>query len=171
VRDETPAPEDPRDATVGADVVTERQAQAPRVDFYVLDAAGAGAVERYACRLAEKAWRSGHAVWVHTESRAAARAVDEALWTFRDDSFVPHAVAGPDAYDTPIVIGDGRAPATAPEVLINLGATVPDFAGSCGRIAEIVGADQSSREAGRARFRIYRDLGCEPAHHRIEGPR
>jgi DNA polymerase-3 subunit chi len=142
-----------------------------RVDFYVLGVSDPQAVSHFACRLAEKAWRAGHRVWLHTPSGDAARELDVALWTFRDDSFVPHALAGSDDEDCPILIGRGAEPDDAPDVLINLAPQVPDWVRRCSRIAEIVGADEQARAAGRDRFRTYRELGCEPESHRIEGGR
>ena len=143
----------------------------PQVDFYVIEARDEEGVRRFACRLAEKAWRAGHRVWIEAASSEMARALDAELWTFREESFVPHAIAGPDAYDTPVLIGHGDEPAHDPELLINLAAGIPRSASRAGRVAEIVGADEASRSAGRERFRSYRARGCEPRSHTIEGAR
>ncbi|MEZ5578324.1 MAG: DNA polymerase III subunit chi [Candidatus Competibacteraceae bacterium] len=43
-----------------------------------------------ACRLADKAYGLGHTVYLFTASEARAAALDDLLWTFRQDSFVPH---------------------------------------------------------------------------------
>ena len=142
-----------------------------QVDFYVLDAGDDQGVRRFACRLAEKAWRAGHRVWIQAASTEMARALDAELWTFREESFVPHAIAGPGAYDTPVLIGDGAEPEQDPEVLINLAPEIPLAASRAGRIAEIVGADEASRSAGRERFRGYRARGCAPRSHSIGGAR
>ena len=142
-----------------------------QVDFYVLRALDEEGVRRFACRLAEKAWRAGNRVWIQAASAEMARALDAELWTFREESFVPHALAGPGAHDTPVVIGHRDDPEHDPEVLINLGASVPLCASRAGRIAELVGADEASRSAGRERFRSYRARGCEPRSHTIGSER
>lgn len=141
-----------------------------QVDFYILAAQGRDAVLRTACRVAEKAWQSGHRVYVHTASPQAATAVDELLWTFRQESFVPHALDGaPDAAEltsaTPVLIGTGEPTHEALDVLINLTDTVPLFAERSARVAEIVGAGDDERRAGRERYRHYRERGCDIRQH------
>ena len=78
-----------------------------RVDFYVLPDTADGARLEFACRIAEKAYTQAHRVYVHAASAAEAARLDELLWTFRDTSFVPHALAGA-----------GISAADAPPVLI-----------------------------------------------------
>ena len=142
-----------------------------QVDFYLLETAGADGVARTACRLAEKAWRLGHRVFVHTESVEHARRLDALLWTFRQDSFVPHAIAhGSATGGEPIVIGDGREPDGTVDVLINLTDHVPLCAEHSGRVAEIVAADNEARAAGRARYRRYLDAGHPIKTHRLRAP-
>ena len=62
-----------------------------RVDFYILSGAGAELRERFACRLAEKAYGSGYTVLLLAEAAEQAERLDGLLWTFRQGSFVPHA--------------------------------------------------------------------------------
>lgn len=139
-----------------------------RVDFYVLARTQPAALLSTACRLADKAFRAKHRVFINAASREQAIELDRLLWTFRDDSFVPHARAGPDADpEDPVKIGSGEAPDAPFDVLINLDEVVPLWAGESARIAEIVGADAHSRAAGRARYRQYRDEGCELHSHSL----
>ena len=141
----------------------------PRVDFYLLDEPDARARDSVACRIAEKAWRHGHRVHVQVDSPETARRLDDLLWTWRDESFVPHRICGEgeDAGSEPITIGWGTLPPFADDVLLNLDARVPDGFERFGRIAEIVDGAQASRAAGRERFRTYRDLGRQPATHHL----
>lgn len=143
-----------------------------RVDFYILTAADAAGRLRFACRLTEKAYMLRHRVHLHTESPGDATRLDELLWTFRQGSFVPHEVAhdaatgGQDAR-SPVTIGFGaKAPPTG-DLLINLAAEVPPFAGAYARIAEVVDETEGGRARGRDRFRHYKQLGCEPTTHNI----
>lgn len=139
----------------------------PRVDFYILGE-GRGDRESFACRLAETAFRRDLRVFVLTCDDAQARRMDERLWTFRDVSFVPHARLGDAAAPpAPVLIGTRRE-APGPDVLINLTDQVPPDHAGLARIAEIIGADAADREAGRSRFRRYRELGMEPAAHHID---
>ena len=136
---------------------------APRVDFYLLTDADPRARARVACRLAEKAFSAGQRVHLHCADVAEAETLDKLLWTFRDKAFVPHGLVGS---DEPIEIGHAEPAATA-AVLINLTDEVPGWYARFERVAEIVGAADPSKHAGRARFRFYRDRGCTPTTHDV----
>ena len=142
---------------------------APRIDFYLLEEPGAAACEATACRIAEKAWRHGHRVHLHVDSPESARRLDELLWTWRDESFVPHSVCGADetSADAPVTIGSGSLPRFDSDVLLNLDPCVPDGFDRFARVAEVVGGGEPARSAGRERFRRYRAHGCELRTHRL----
>ncbi len=132
----------------------------PRVDFYIVSDSSATAHLVVACRLAEKAWGGGHRVYIHAPSAVAAQQLDDLLWTFRADTFVPHGRYGADADGTtPILIGSNGDRGEFGEVLINLCEASPAFHGRFQRVAEVVAADEGARAAGRERFRFYREQG------------
>src|SRR3569833_3290107 len=83
-----------------------------RVDFYILPDATTDGRERLACRLADKAYRLGHEVYIHARDRQHAARLDELLWTFRAGSFVPHQRVdeGHDIPEAPELIGHAEAP-------------------------------------------------------------
>jgi DNA polymerase-3 subunit chi len=143
-----------------------------QVDFYILKAAAAREGMRTACRLAEKAWHRGHRVFIHTDSQETARNIDDMLWTYRQDSFVPHALYGdrpnglPESLE-PVLVGDGSTQPADIDVLINLRETVPSFAHRSARVAEIVASEESARRAGRVRYRDYRDRGITIQQHEL----
>ncbi len=141
---------------------------AVQVDFYVVSQDRPSARERTACRLAEKAWYKQHRVFIHTASAEATRSLDELLWTFRQDSFVPHGIY-PDNVDpgVSILVGDGTPPSSESDVLINLSDGVPSFHAKFTRIVEVVGFGDDQRRRGRERFRAYRDHGCVPRTHNV----
>jgi DNA polymerase-3 subunit chi len=130
-----------------------------KVDFYVLRVSGELAKQQFACRLAEKAYKLKHAVHIHTGNPESARRLDDLLWTFRDGSFVPHEVLGPATPEAPVTIGSGDVLPGDRDLLINLGESVPDEAGSFSRVAEIVTADEDSKATSRQRFVDYREQG------------
>lgn len=141
-----------------------------RVDFYVLQSPASQERTVFACRLAEKAWRLGHAVYLHTSSAGDTRRLDELLWTFRDGGFLPHltlddAAQADPAGITPVLIGHADEPGPQHELLINLAEDVPLFFSRFDRVAEIVAGD--SAEQARARFRFYRDRGYELGTHKL----
>ena len=139
-----------------------------RVDFYIVSRPEPAALLSTACRLADKAFRSGHRIFINAASPEQAMELDRLLWTFRDDSFVPHCRAGAASDpEDPVRIGSGETPDAPFDVLINLGDTIPSWADGSARIAEIVGADPESRAAGRTRYRHYRNEGCELGSHSL----
>jgi DNA polymerase-3 subunit chi len=141
------------------------------IDFYILDQEEPLARERLACRLAEKVYKLGRSVHIHTESLSASQQLDNLLWTFRDGSFVPHALAEqasePPASSSaaPVTISHDHEPQQHTDVLINLAADVPLFFSRFDRVTEIVG--QQDKAAGRERFRFYRDRGYPLKSHNI----
>jgi DNA polymerase-3 subunit chi len=140
----------------------------PRVDFYLVGDPSPGASVRVACRLVEKAWQIGHRVYVQVDSAEAAGRTDDALWTFRQDSFVPHG-RYPEEADRglPVLIGYDDDPGGFGDVLVNLATAAPPFCDRFARVAEVVGADPQGREAGRTRYRFYRDRGYALETHEV----
>lgn len=140
-----------------------------RVDFYILEQADDQARLRLACRLAEKAWSQSQKVLLLTPSAADSQVLDEMLWTFRDRSFVPHEVYSPErASRAPVLISDGTVVAGEADVLINLSSKVPEGFERFARIVEPVDGDAVRRQAGRERFRFYRERGLAPHSHKVE---
>ncbi len=136
----------------------------PRVDFYILASADASQREQFSCRLAARAWRAGLTVHIRTADAAMTERLDEALWTFDEQSFIPHGRESCDG-DNPIVIAPEAAPG---QMLINLGDDLPADWSDRERLAEIISADTAIRRAGRERYRDYQQAGAQPQTHRIE---
>lgn len=138
-----------------------------RIDFYVLDQDGEQQQFRYACRLAEKAWKAGHRIHILTASPEASHTLDALLWSFRPDAFVPHAIS-PAGKSTPIHISHERTDAIHHSLLINLQTQLPDHFSQFERLAEIVTNAPDALNQGRDKFRFYRDRGYEIHDHRIK---
>lgn len=129
--------------------------------FYLLPSALPKERQIFACRLAEKAYRLGHKIYIRTESETASKEMDDLLWTFRAGSFVPHGILGagdPDPLQ-PVLIGSRQAPPPWQEIIINLAHDRPEPLGQHGKVLEILNADPKIRDAGRARYKAYRELG------------
>ena len=140
----------------------------PRIDFYVLADQAHNARLLFACRLAEKAYGLGHKVYLHTESGEQAQQLDDLLWSFRQGSFVPHALypASPED-DSPVLIGWTETPTIEADILINITQTVPAFFERFQRVAELVNQHPDTLAKSRERFRIYRNKGYSPISHRV----
>ena len=140
----------------------------PRIDFYVLPDQKENGRALLACRLADKAYGLGHTVYLFTASEARAAALDDLLWTFRQDSFVPHErypLVGEEG--SPVLVGT-VAPATVEaQVLINLADALPEGFERYERVVELVDQHPEVLAQSRERFRQYREQGCTPETHKL----
>ena len=139
------------------------------VDFYLLPGDDARQREQFACRLTDKAWKLGHRVYIHTGSVQQTSQLDDLLWTFQQNSFIPHAILGADADNPPPVqLGHDGEPDAGHVVLINLAAEVPLFFSRFERVAELVNGDDTVRRQGRQRYSFYRERGYPLRTHEIK---
>jgi DNA polymerase III subunit chi len=142
-----------------------------RIDFYILDRPAGEARLLYACRLAEKAVLQDYEVLINAASESESARLDALLWTFSQGSFLPHRLQGDGRSaeeGEQIVIGCGQEPVDGrPDLLINLSLGVPEFFSRFQRVAEVVGAEEENKAAGRQRFRYYRDRGYELQTHQV----
>jgi len=140
-----------------------------RIDFYLLPVGEPHGKLSFACRLAEKAWRAGHQVYVHGSDAAEAEAFDALLWSFRDTSFVPHRLLDATGGEpSPVEVGSGEAAADHHDVMINLSAEVPPLFSRFERVAEIVLNDPDALAASRRRWSFYKDRGYQLQHHDMQ---
>jgi DNA polymerase-3 subunit chi len=140
-----------------------------RVDFYILAASEPASRLQFACKLTEKAYGLNNRIYAHVSSQAEAKKLDELLWTFKQGSFIPHqSLNDSDDERTPVSIGTPEQWKNEGELLINLSEAAPEFATNYTRVAEIVDGQEASRQAGRKRFRQYREMGLEPVTHQID---
>jgi DNA polymerase III subunit chi len=141
-----------------------------RVDFYLLAERSAGDRYLLGCRLTEKAFAQGHQVFLNATDRTEAEKLDRLLWTFRQQSFIPHGlVSTADPALTPVLIGwDNQMPEVKEDVLINLSPEVPAFFSRFDRVLEPIDGQPQVREGARARYRFYRDRGYPLQHHEIK---
>jgi DNA polymerase-3 subunit chi len=139
-----------------------------KVDFYVLGDTRPRGREHLACRLADKAYGAKQQVLINAMSAQQAGLIDELLWTFREQSFVPHArVDDKRAQPAPVVILAGGEPEQECDVLINLAAEVPGFFSRFPRVLEIIDTDPEVRTQGRERYRFYQAHGYTLNTHRL----
>jgi len=141
------------------------------VDFYILpdNSQAASDYRHFACRLAEKAMNLGHRVYIHVDDSNEAARLDTLLWTFRDESFVAHQMASDNDIDSPVVIGwqDSLADAIKPDLLINLGQSIPQFHTQFERIAEIVSEPEQRRQQTRQHYSYYKKNGLSLDTHQL----
>lgn len=138
----------------------------PRVVFFVLSPQTRGDRYLLACHLTERFQGEGRRLYIHAEDEGAASHIHRLLWTFRQGSFIPHDLMGAEETGlTPVIIGHRQPPSGTLDILLNLTREVPSFFQHCTEVLEPIDQDPAVREAGRARFRHYREQGLEIVTH------
>ncbi len=139
-----------------------------RVDFYVLPDQRANGRALLACRLADKAYNLGHTAYILAASEAQAAALDDLLWTFRQDSFIPHErypLTGEEA--SPVLVGTVLPAEATAQVLINFTDNLPEGFERYERVVELVDQTPEVLAQSRERFKQYRERGCAPETHKL----
>lgn len=133
-----------------------------RADFYLI--AKPRFLEeplRLVCELARKAYDGN--LWTLILARDAAQAeeLDELLWAFDEEAYIPHQIAGTDDEDdlTPVLIATPDVDAPARALVINLRDEA--YAGQCERVLEVVPADPAARDPLRERWKQYKARGFD----------
>ena len=138
----------------------------PRADFYLIDK------PRFreqplllVCELAKRGYAANLSILVLARDAAQAEAIDDLLWSFDPDEYLPHQIAGMDEGDddTPILIATPDMDIPARPMLINLRDGAPN--GSFDRVLEVVPADPAARAPLRERWKHYQSLGFEVNKH------
>lgn len=143
-----------------------------RIDFYILAGSSPQNRERFACRLAEKAYKTGMPIFLRTQDAQQSRRLDDLLWTFRQGSFVPHELAQQAKSDTPVRIGEQPEADQRPDALvINLCQDPVHPPANYTRVAELVDDDPQQRQLARERYRAYRATGHEVNTHEVRADR
>lgn len=138
------------------------------VSFYILPSESLQDRYLFACKLIEKAYRSGSFCYVLTDSAEQSRIIDDLLWTFRAGSFIPHQIytGEPPDIEKVILIGSLDAPEHWQKVLFNLSSRYPDVGPQTERILEILDNSETTKEAGRNRYRRYQQSGMTVTTHK-----
>ncbi|WP_028240047.1 DNA polymerase III subunit chi [Stutzerimonas azotifigens] len=132
-----------------------------RVEFYVLPSAHPEGRLRAACQLAAKGWRHGLPVFLRCADDSQCGELDELLWRFKPESFIPHGLYASDPQG-PVVIGRDEPPAWEPGLLVNLDTRLSPHLDRFGRVIEIVNQAPDLLTACRENFRLYRQRGYDP---------
>jgi DNA polymerase-3 subunit chi len=133
----------------------------PRADFYLIQK------ERFreeplllVCELARKAHDANLWTLVLVRDEEQAQRLDELLWEFDENAYIPHQIAGDDEDElAPVLIATPDSDTPLRPVVINL--RDAPVAGSFERVLEVVPADDSARGPLRERWKQYQARGLE----------
>ena len=107
-------------------------------------------------------------MYINTASEQQLRQLDDLLWSFRQGSFLPHAVyTSDDAETTPVLLGHATEPDGPSDVLVNLAEDIPAFFSRFSRVTELVSGDDEQRDAARTHYKFYKDRGYTVRSHQL----
>jgi len=122
-----------------------------------------------ACRLLNKAYLKQHRVYVLCSDKVNAEHLDELLWTFQDDSFIPHHLAGEsDTMNAAIQIGWQPPSGGQYDLLMLVDTPLPESFQTFKRILVVVSHDEEFREQARILYRDLRQQGFEIDLHKLQ---
>lgn len=139
-----------------------------RINFYILPEAELRSAWSYSCRLVQKAWQRGHRVFICCEDKQQCQQLDDLLWSFQGESFLPHSLASAaDAADDAICIGTAEQMGEHCDVLVNLCRDTPAQFSRFRRLTEIVCQQPEWLAASRQRYSNYQHRGYPLHKHQI----
>ncbi|MFO1187622.1 MAG: DNA polymerase III subunit chi [Alphaproteobacteria bacterium] len=130
----------------------------PEIWFYHLERAG---IEAVLPPLLEKTLERGWRALVRTTSKERVAALDDALWSFRDDAFLPHGRADhADAELQPILISERDDGPNKPDALFLIDGAEPGEIDALSRVVLLFdGHDETAVASARARWSAYKEQG------------
>ena len=133
-----------------------------KIDFYLVK----GDELLFACKLISLIYRKGHQIHVQAPGIEYAKTLDEKLWSFSEDSFIPHSLKG-DQLNAPIRICTETDAPEHEDVFVNLSGSTAVFFSRFDRVAEVVPEKESDRSAARKAYSFYKERGYEVNYHKM----
>jgi DNA polymerase-3 subunit chi len=141
-----------------------------RIDFYQLNQQHNQ--DRVVCQLCQKAYDSNQKTLLLTQSPQQTAHLDQQLWIFNGDSFIPHDIyiasdvdGEPNSLLSPILIHDQPDPQGERKLLINLSPTIPAYFAQFERVIELVTED--NKQSAREHYSFYKERGYPLHHHTL----
>jgi len=139
-----------------------------RADFYQLKSNDPASRYPLLCRLLEKCLGAGQQVYIICDNEAEASHLDQYIWAFKPDSFIPHVCAHEGAQAV-VVLGHPSTPDSAQpkhhEICINLSQKLAPEAFE--RVIELVVQDTDMLQTARAHYAQYTQLGRTMQYHKL----
>ncbi|WP_457969577.1 DNA polymerase III subunit chi [Acinetobacter calcoaceticus] len=128
-----------------------------KVSFYLFETSEERQVDS-ACRLCRKILQKHPKIWWYCQDVQLQQMLDERLWDFDPVSFIAHGVDQPDA----AVCISAKQPLEQGLLVFNFNNHALDQVDHFSHIIEIVENNETAKQIGREKFKMYRRLGIEP---------
>ncbi len=135
-----------------------------KADFYVLPSSDPDARARFLCRLVEKIRALGHEIFIQASNETEAQRIDQLLWEYRPESFIPHSLID-EKDNAGVKIGWDQQRPHHKDVYVNLDLSIPEDALEFDRILEVVVQSEDILTATRANYKVYQSSGVQIDMH------
>ena len=135
-----------------------------RIDFYQLNPERTS-YDHVVCQLCQKAYENRQLTLLLTQNQQQSEHLDNRLWTYSDDSFLPHDREQTGDLVTPILIHDNPDPGGERQLLINLSASVPSSFAQFERVIDLV--TEENKTQARAHYSYYKERGYPLKHSNL----
>ena len=144
--------------------------QKPDVLFHNFNSIGNKNYLLYVCKLVEKGFKQKiQPIYIQTNNQQQAEQLDKLLWTFKQDSFIPHTIVGDSGLDsTPVQIGWNENQFHTAAAIVNLSEEIPISYLESKKIHEIIDDDEVKKNKARERWKNYKAEGCRLGVHQIK---
>jgi DNA polymerase-3 subunit chi len=127
----------------------------------------AGRIEIRACEIAEENYARGNRLQIIALDQEQAERLDDLLWTFKHDTFIPHGLwtGSPDEPTQPIVITTSKEPVQGMDSLLMMGYGDVDLVSQFSQAFHLVVVDNQERIAGsRGYWTLLKEAGFSLRH-------
>ena len=128
-----------------------------KVSFYLFETSEERQVDS-ACRLCRKILQKQPKIWWYCPDVQLQQMLDERLWEFDPVSFITHDV---DQTDAAVCIS-AKQPLEQGLLVFNFNNHALEQVDHFSHIIEIVENNETAKQIGREKFKMYRRLGIEP---------
>jgi DNA polymerase-3 subunit chi len=123
-------------------------------------------MEIRACEIAEENHARGRRLQIIAVDQEQAERLDDLLWTFKPDSFVPHGlwVGSPDEPDQPVVITTRKENVPGMDSLLMMGYCDVDLVSRFSHASHLVVDNEERLDSSRRYWKLLKDAGFSLRH-------
>lgn len=120
-------------------------------------------VENLIFNITIKKWRSGKTILITCDDKYQAKKIDELLWTFDKNTFLPHNLFTNNIRHTPVIIywPEFYSKNITKDILINLMKKNMDFFFNFNEIIDFVPFSENLKKLARNRYLSYKRIGFQ----------
>ena len=159
-----PNPPEPGSPAAGPSGQDDRN---QRYWFHILAQNTHAARNLHAAKLVDKAWQQGDRVCVLCDTEEQALELDDLLWNFTPEAFIPHSIAKAATTPCSDPVGILLYPPAAVDwdTVIVLSSSLPEDADQYRRLALVAHNDPAVLNQARGHYKQLRTLGIEARVH------